>query len=212
MILAWFAREQRSRVALRRMVANAGASQVKEPFFRRAAAIVGISSVGLATGCGLTWSITVTCPSGSSSARDCSISGTIRPKSTSTLSDLSQFDASRLRASVDKSNVTLVGSNGQAGLKIRGVSGNLIASASFAWYRSGSDIYFTNPSQVSSWVQQNAGSGHELVVDWDELTAHSHNGANVVVFEVFYDEEVQAGDSTSWYATGVGLDPPQDPY
>lgn len=172
---------------------------------------LGLASLAAAaltlTGCGVTWTFRIECPAGGS-IKDCRIIGEIRPKSSFNW-DFSDFDASNLYASVSGSDVSFVSSSGSVTATLLDAYGSSIDAEVFSWYRSGSQILLSNPSAVTSWVQQNGPSAEDLNFTWTNLMVEEHTGSNTMVVEVFYDSDLQGGDSHSWYVNPNGDGPPQ---
>lgn len=165
--------------------------------------LVGV--VAMSTGCGLHWTVKAQCPAGGSS-RDCTISGEVSNKSGGSLS-MAGFDAANLSASVAGGNAQLFGATGTVSLTLRNASNGIVGAKSFGWTRYGTELAFTNPSSVNSWISGFSGV-YAIDVDWGKLTAVSQNGSNSFVFEVVYDGVVEGGDAYAWYYNPNGSNPP----
>ena len=168
-----------------------------------------IASSILLSGCGaVSWSIKVKCPAGGSSS-DCTIEGEVSEKSHGSF-DPYEFDASNLVGTISSSNVSVAGSSGLVSATLRDSSGNVLGAASFPWVRHGTEIYFSDPASVNSWIRGFSGVAN-IDLAWGSLQAMHHQGNNTFVFEVVYDGTIQGGDSAAWYVgPGEGGPPNQE--
>lgn len=118
-------------------------------------------------------------------------------------SDLQYFDASKVRAYIGDSNITITSTNSTLVATLRSGT-TAVASNSFAVYRSGDNIYFSNPSAVTAWVRSMSGVANAFDLEVSAMNYQGGTGTNTYVVEVFYDADLVGGGAASRY-----IPPPQ---
>ena len=113
-------------------------------------------------------------------------------------SDLAYFDASKVRAYIGNSNITLATTTSTVVATLKNGS-TAVASSSFPVYRSGNNIYFTSPATVTSWVRSQAGVANAFDLEMSPMAYNQTAGTNTFVVEVFYDADLVGGGAASRY-------------
>lgn len=118
--------------------------------------------------------------------------------------DLAQFDASKLRANVAETSMTLkTGSSPQFAISLYR-SGSLVASRTFTGIVSSTGIIRpADPTSFTSWIRQYSGDVDNYSVGVTGLEYTMHSGTNTFTAEIIYDSEIQGGDSTSAYVNPI---------
>ena len=109
------------------------------------------------------------------------------------------FDGSKLEISYAGSTAQVVGNF----LLVNAVAksgGQIIASDSFVFARSGSSFSPQSPSALSSFVNSYRGLADKFEWETSGYTVEASGpGTNVVESEIIYDNQVEAGNNYSWY-------------
>ena len=117
------------------------------------------------------------------------------------------FDASLARVDTSASNVSLTSATGSATITLKR-NGTTTAAAAFPYYRSGSYVYISNPSEVNAWVTANGAIADEVELSFDGFVFNRIDGLNTVVVEYQYASEVVSGAAWSRYYSPGGNDWP----
>jgi len=123
---------------------------------------------------------------------------------TVTSADLLSFNASAVRGDLSQGNLNFTFTNATAtATLLNGTSP--VATQTFPVYRSGSNVYFSDPAAVNQWVHSYATSANGFSVEMGPFAYNQHVGANNFVVEIYYDVNLfGGGSSSSYYSTGNG--------
>lgn len=115
------------------------------------------------------------------------------------------LDAASMTIDVSDSNVSYP-STGAMTLKIvNRNNGSVLRTGSFGWFLSGSDLRFSNPSSVNSWLQSSGAtaSGYRVDYSLDNLTVTNNEEISYVAATVeMYSAPIASASAT--YNSGGG--------
>ena len=142
------------------------------------------------------------CSGGSSSPTRCEGSATVTWTFKST--DIG-FDASLASVDISGSSGYLISNNGTIVLTIKNTFGAVIASKLFNWYSSGSTLFPSSPTTITSWINsQSISNDYEVTFDVTGIETSGEVGSNTLVAEFNYDNNT-VGGSRSFYLNNADL-------
>jgi len=162
--------------------------------------ILAISLMGTLalTGCGKP-KTEIYCEGGSAHATTCRVRVTFK-----TAEIFTNFDASQARINLSQSNINVISGTGTIALNIKNPSGQIITSSVFAWHSSGSYLYPTNPSAISSWINANMQTGYSIDSDVSGIDMTGGYGNNVATAILEYGSDF-VGASASFYLNNADI-------
>lgn len=118
---------------------------------------------------------------------------------------LAGFDPSLVTLDFSNSSdgVSVTTSSGYAVIKVTSGTGQVNTNA-FSWSLVGESIIVDDPFGVEAWIDAYFDEAVEIEVDYGSFQTTEASGANTLVAESVYGNQVQAGDAASWYVTPPG--------